>query len=105
MKDFTNLIERVVEVEAALGIKLSALSAFVDDDNDLKVYGEAIFTNPPTEDNCATVNVVTYDDQGRIVGKEESYIGSKGLPFDVFDFYVYDIARPIARIKIFLKKA
>jgi hypothetical protein len=94
----------MIEVEASLGIRLNALSAFLDDDGDLKVFGEAHFTKAPTEDSSASVNVVVYDTDGRIVGKNSTYIGSAGMVFDAFDVCVYGLARPAAKVRVFLKK-
>lgn len=104
MKDLTASIERMIEVEASLGIRLNALSAFLDDDGDLKVFGEAHFSKAPSEDSSASVNVVVYDSDGRIVGKTDTFIGSAGMVFDAFDVYVYGLARPAAKVRVFLKK-
>jgi len=104
MKDLTASIERMIEVEASLGIRLNALSAFLDDDGDLKVFGEAHFTKAPSEDSSASVNVVVYDSDGKIVGKTDTFIGTAGMVFDAFDVYVYGLARPAAKVRVFLKK-
>ena len=105
MKDLTASIERMIEVEAALGIRLSALSAFLDEDGDLKVFGEAHFSKSPAEDSSASINVIVYDAEGRIVGKNDTYIGSAGVNFDAFDVNVYGLGRPAAKVRVFLKKA
>ena len=104
MDDLSSSIERMVEIEATLGIRLSALSAFLDEDGDVKLLGEAHFSKPPTEDSCASVHVMAYDAEGRMVGKNQSYIGSKGVSFDAFDLMVYGPARPVKRLRVFLKK-
>lgn len=104
MKDLTASIERMIEVEATLGIRLNALSAFLDEDGDLKVFGEAHFTKAPTEDSSASVIVVVYDSDGRIIGKTDKYIGSTGMVFDAFDLYVYELARPADKVRVFLRK-
>ena len=103
MKDLTASIERMIEVEASLGIRLNALSAFLDADGDLKIFGEAHFTMAPDQDSSASVNVVVYDSDGIIVGKNDTYIGSAGMVFDAFDLYVYGLPRPAAKIRIYLK--
>jgi len=104
MQDLTASIERMIEVEASLGIRLNALSAFLDEDGDLKVFGEAHFTKAPDEDSSASVNVLAYDSDGIIVGKNETYIGSAGMIFDAFDLYVYSLARPASKVRVYLKK-
>jgi hypothetical protein len=48
--------------------------------------------------------VVVYDSDGRIVGKTDTFIGSAGMVFDAFDVYVYGLARPAAKVRVFLKK-
>jgi hypothetical protein len=104
MDDISASIERMVEIEAQLGIKLSALSAFIDEDGDVKLFGEAHFSRPPTEDGSASVHVMAYDAEGRMVGKSHAYIGSKGVSFDAFDLLVYGPAKPVKRVRVFLKK-
>jgi len=47
---------------------------------------------------------VVYDSDGRIVGKTDTFIGSAGMVFDAFDVYVYGLARPAAKVRVFLKK-
>lgn len=105
MKDLTPLIERMVDIEATLGIRLNALSAFLDDDGDLKVLGEAHFSKPPSEDSSASVHVMAYDAEGRVVGKNDTYIGSSGITFDAFEVSIYDLKRPAVRLRVFLKRA
>jgi hypothetical protein len=79
MVDVTSLIERMVDIEAKLGVRLSALSAFVDDDGDLNVTGEVNFSEPPNEDQSAEVHLLAYDTLGRVIGKECEYVGSEGI--------------------------
>jgi len=103
MADVTSLIERMVDIEAKLGIRLSALSAFVDDDGDLKVTGEVNFSEPPSEDQSAEVHLLAYDTQGRVIGKELEYAGSEGIPFDSFQATFYDLPSSIGKIRVYVK--
>jgi hypothetical protein len=105
MTDLTQAIERVIESEVTAGVRLKALSAFLDEDNELQICGEAIFNQAPSEDLPAKIVVLLYDDQGRVIAKNDTYIGTPGLSFDAFDVNIYRIKRSIDRIKVFVKKA
>ena len=104
MADLTNVIERMVEIEASLGVRLSALSAMTDEDGDLAVMGEVHFSDVPDEDNSIQVHLLAYDNQGRVVGKEYCYVGSEGIPFDSFDLSVYDLPASISKVRVYVKK-
>jgi hypothetical protein len=104
MADLTNAIERMVEIEASLGVRLSALSAMTDEDGDLSVLGEVHFDAPPKEDNSIEVHLLVYDTQGRVVGKQYSYVGSEGIPFDSFDLAAYDLPDAISKIRVYVKR-
>ena len=88
----------------AAGVQLKALSAFLDEDNDLQICGEANFSKAPRDDHSVEIVALLYDDQGHVIKKNEVYVGSKGLTFDAFDINIYGIKRTIDRIKIFVKK-
>lgn len=105
MIDLTKAIERVIESEVAAGARLKGLSAFLDDDADLKICGEVIFNEAPSENLSAQVIALLYDGQGRVVGKQDTYVGSEGLPFDAFDINIYSVKQSIEKIKVFVKKA
>lgn len=105
MTDLTQAIERMIESEVAAGVRLNAVSAFLDEDNDLQICGEAIFNKAPSENFSATLVVLLYDEQGRVIAKDDTYIGAAGLAFDAFNVNIYGIKRPIDRIKVFVKKA
>lgn len=104
MTDFTGNIERMVEIEATLGVRLNALSAMTDDDGDLAVMGEVHFSEPPENGHTFQIHLLVYDTQGRVIGKEYCYVGSKGVPFDSFDISAYDMPSSISRIRIYPKK-
>jgi hypothetical protein len=105
MTDLTKIIERFIESEVAAGVKLQALSAFLGDDNDLRVCGEAIFAKVQSESLAVNVVVVVYDNKGRVIETDDCYIGSKNLSYDTFDVNLYGIKHPVDRIKIFLKRS
>lgn len=105
MTDLTKIIERMIESEVTAGVRLNALSAFLDDDNDLQICGEALFSQAPGEDLSAKIVVLLYDSQGRVIAKDDTYIGTSGMTFDAFDINIYGVKRPIDKIKIFAKKA
>jgi len=105
MKDLTTIIERLIESEVAAGVRLKALSAFLDEENDLQICGEAIFNQAPAEDLSVVLVVLLYDSQGRVIAKDDTYIGTAGLAFDAFEVSIYGVKRPVDRIKIFVKKA
>jgi hypothetical protein len=104
MADFTSNIERMVEIEATLGVRLNALSAMTDEDGDLAVMGEVHFNEPPEDGHSHQVHLLVYDAQGRVVGKEYCYVGSEGIPFDSFDMTVYDLPTSISKIRVYVKK-
>lgn len=104
MTDFTSNIERMVEIEATLGVRLNALSAMTDEDGDLAVMGEVHFNQPPEDGHSHQVHLLVYDAQGRVVGKEYCYVGSEGIPFDSFDMSVYDLPTTISKIRVYVKK-
>ena len=104
MADLTNIIERMVEIEASLGVRLNALSAMTDEDGDLDVMGEVHFSEPPENGHTFQVHLLAYDAQGRVVGKEYCYVGSEGIPFDSFDISVYGLPTSISKIRVYVKK-
>lgn len=104
MADFTSNIERMVEIEATLGVRLNALSAMTDGDGDLAVMGEVHFNELPEDDNSHEVHLLVYDAQGRVVGKEYTFVGSEGIPFDSFDKTFYDLPTSISKIRVYVKK-
>jgi hypothetical protein len=104
MADFTGNIERMVEIEAALGVRLNALSAMTDEDGDLAVMGEVHFSEAPENGHTYQIHLLAYDAQGRVVGKEYTYVGSEGIPFDSFDINVYDLPSSIGKIRVYVKK-
>jgi hypothetical protein len=104
MADLTGNIERMVEIEATLGVRLNALSAMTDEDGDLAVMGEVHFNKPPEDGHSHQVHLLVYDAQGRVVGKEYCYVGSEGIPFDSFDMTVYDLPTSISKIRVYVKK-
>jgi hypothetical protein len=105
MADFTGNIERMVEIEATLGVRLNALSAITDDDGDLNVLGEVNFSTVPDGDSSIEVHVLVYDTQGRVIGKDYDYVGSEGIPFDSFDMCIRDLPELISKIRIYVKKS
>lgn len=104
MTDFTGNIERMVEIEAALGVRLNALSAMTDEDGDLAVMGEVHFSAAPENGHTYQIHLLAYDAQGRVVGKEYTYVGSEGIPFDSFDINVYDLPSTIGKIRVYVKR-
>jgi len=104
MADFTGNIERMVEIEAALGVRLNALSAMTDEDGDLAVMGEVHFSEAPKNGHTYEIHLLAYDTQGRVVGKEYTYVGSEGISFDSFDINVYDLPSSIGKIRVYVKK-
>jgi len=104
MADFTSNIERMVEIEATLGVRLNALSAMTDEDGDLAVMGEVHFNELPEDGHSHQVHLLVYDAQGRVIGKEYCYVGSEGIPFDSFDVSVYDLPTSISKIRVYVKK-
>ena len=104
MADFTGNIERMVEIEATLGVRLNALSAMTDEDGDLAVMGEVHFNVPPKDGTSHEVHLLVYDAQGRVVGKNFCFVGSAGIPFDSFDMNVYDLPSSIGKIRVYVKK-
>lgn len=104
MADFTSNIERMVEIEATLGIRLNALSAMTDEDGDLAVIGEVHFNQPPKNGISHEVHLLVYDAQGRVVGKNFCFVGSEGILFDSFDMTVYDLPTSISKIRVYVKK-
>jgi hypothetical protein len=105
MANLTGLIERLVDIEATLGIQLNGLSAETDEDGDLTVLGEVLFSTPPIEDNPAQVIALLYDEQGRVIEKDYSYVGSEGIAFDSFKISVYGINTQIKKIRVYVKRA
>jgi len=105
MADFTSNIERMVEIEATLGVRLSALSAMTDEDGDLNVMGEVHFSAVPDDETFVQVHLLVYDTQGRVIGKDYCYVGSEGIPFDSFDICIRDLPASISKIRIYVKKS
>jgi len=99
--DLTQLIERLEVTEEKSGLEISGLSAFWDDDGDLKVCGEAIFSEPP-KSSCE-VNVAVYDDLARVVDKRGCSVGNNNTTFNAFIVYC-DTSKvdKISKIKIYI---
>lgn len=104
MADFTVIIERMVGIEAALGVRLEALSAMTDEDGDLDVMGEVHFEEAPENGYTYQIHLLAYDTQGRVVGKDYCYVGSEGIPFDSFDISVRNLPTSLGKIRVYVKK-
>jgi hypothetical protein len=103
MTDLTRQIERMVDIEAKLGIRLSAVSGFADEDRDLKILGEVHFSEPP--EGLTDIIALAYDATGRVVGRGSNIVGKKGILFDSFIIFISRVPVDVTRIRIFVMRS
>ena len=104
-KDVTNLIERLEKFEQRAGVRLEALSAFAESDDDgeftVTVRGEAHSMKGDNLSHDVSVVVSLFDKEGRVVGTSSEYLDSDDFfGFETIDADVELSGTSLAKIRI-----
>ena len=99
-RDFTSSIERLELMEERLGVQLDALSAFIDEDGDIEIFGEIRSAeSSELEDNLAVV-AAAYDMNGRVVGSDTYWIRADNfVGLEVFSIVVHTRLPPSVKLR------
>lgn len=107
--DLTDLIERLDQFEERCGVRLEALSAFLDDECaigtfGLIVCGELWARKGHRLSHDVEVSIVAYDAQSRVVGKGHQEIESHRFnSFEAFEIYATVPVRTLSKIRVLTK--
>jgi hypothetical protein len=104
--DLTHLIDRLESIEEKANLVLGSLSAINRNQHgyELVVSGDCVFSKPPRTEYEVSVNVVVYDEQGRVSAKEQTNLGAPGSPFDAFSIKVDGNHASATKIRIYVTR-
>ena len=104
--DLTHLIDRLESIEEKANLVLGSLSAINSNNHgyELQVSGDCVFSKPPKTGYEIRINVVVYDEQGRVSAKEHTYIGAPGSPFDAFSIKVDGNHASATKIRVYVTR-
>lgn len=104
--DISDKIERLTPIEIQLGISLSGLSAFLEDDIDknLSIYGELLAADGSELRHDIRLTAAAYDTSGKIIGAADSYHNAESfVGIEIFELFIILPSDDVAKIKIIPK--
>lgn len=100
--DISSIIERFEAFEERVGVRLDALSAYLEggsEDSTITVYGELHARNGGVLSRSVDLTLAAYDGNGRVVGRSsttfdlENFFGFSTFEINIFDLPVGKLSR------------